>query len=385
MDERRRGSQPPAPRIVGYWIGRKVTQSEIPTTISVKAKDAVGMLGHGDTQYVVPPGVDVLELGLVANPGQFVLIPFSDDQNSLWDQTHTLLVTEEQAAVQRDINARFYAALLAQLPYDASDLESAVAESRKLGKLHPIFGLLRQAATDTWAAERRPSEQLDDNERNRLDIAVARRAAELLREKSPRCRMDRQSVRAILKWQIGCSWDHIFDSVSRGDYDDAIIRVVARVKLKRGLKMPVSCILQVLPGVQRLDIFFLIVGRASVNPVGELHEWLLRQEPLGPDPASAELAVRALYASWRMEADPVAAKTMMRAHVYRIQHEPVSDDARRIKRWLETVPKVDGEYLIPEGDLPLFEGMNDPLERWDRALFTTVDEIIVSLPERAVD
>jgi hypothetical protein len=252
-------SRPPTSRIVGYMIGRKVNQSEIPSTIPVKARDVVGLLGHGDMQYMVPPGVDILELGVIAQPGQFVLIPCNADHRSLWDETVTLVVTAEQAAVQRGITTRFYEALLAHLPHDADDLKAGVAVNSEREKLHPVFGFLRRAAIETWARERRASDPLDEAERKRLDVAVACRAAALLRETAPRCRLDRQSLRSLAQMQLGCQWDRILASVAQGDYEDAVVRVLARAKIGRGLKMPISCILQVLPGVERLDILFAML------------------------------------------------------------------------------------------------------------------------------
>jgi hypothetical protein len=85
-----------------------------------------------------------------------------------------------------------------------------------------------------------------------------------------------------------------------------------------------------------------------------------------------------------MEGDPVAANSIMRTHVERVEREPISADARLIKLWLATVPKVEGLYEVREEDQPLFDGMEDALERWERALLTTIDEIIMSLPERGV-
>lgn len=46
-------SDPPTPRIVGSLIGRWMEPSEIPSTIPVEARRAVGLLGHEDIQYRV--------------------------------------------------------------------------------------------------------------------------------------------------------------------------------------------------------------------------------------------------------------------------------------------------------------------------------------------
>lgn len=374
----------PTPRIIGYQIGRKVDQDEIPSTVPDKARDLVGMLGFDGASYMVAPGVDVLELGVIANPGNFLLLPLNAYKEPLWKETVTLIVTPEQAAVQRNINARFFAALLAELPHDAADLEAGVASLSERGRVHPIFDAIRRAALETWAQERRVDAPLDDAERRRLDAAVARRTIAWLRGKAPRCRLDRQSLRPIVEKHFGSHWAHILASVAEGDYEDATLRVLARAKIGRGLKMPMSCIIQVLPGVERLDIFFGMLRWVCEPAVPALDAWLKRGT-LGSEPETAELAVRVLFAMFQLTDDLVEAKALMRMHVPGIQHEPVSADARLVKLYLATVPKVDGSYDVPEEDQHLFDGIEGVMDRWERAFLTTIDEIIVSLPERAAD
>jgi hypothetical protein len=374
--------------IIGYWIARKVAQSEIPASIPVRAKDVVGLLGGGyGHHHLVTPGIDVLELGILTSAGRFLLIPVNADRKSVWAQTVDLLVTPEQAATQRDISQRFYAALLAALPHDADDLHAAVTSDREQERReHHVFNLLGRAATEIWALERRPTEPLTDTERQRLEGAVSRRTVALLSEAVPHCRLDRQSLASIVNvHQMACSWDRILCSVAQGDYDDAVARVLARIKIGRGIRMPMSCLLQVLPGVLRLDIFFLFIQRASEHPAQALLHWVEERDPLGADPAAAELAVRVLYAIWGSTQDMNEAKSIMRTHLHRIRSEPSSDDARLIKVYLATALKVRGAYRIPEADLPLFNRVEAALERWDRALRTTIDEVIVSLPARVVD
>jgi hypothetical protein len=373
-------------QLIGYKIARRVEQSEIPATIPVRAKDVVGLLGS--VHHLVAPGIDVLELGILGSPGRFLLIPHNADHAPVWEETIDLLVTQEQAAAQRNISDRFYAALLEVLPHDAADLQAGIASQwEQERQVHPVFSLLCRAAVEIWAIERRPAEPLTDAERQRLEGAVARRAVALLSEPVPHCRLDRESLEPIVnKHQMACSWDRILCSVAEGDYDDAVARVLARIKLRRKLNMPMSCILQVLPGVQRLDIFFLIVQRASEHPAHALLRWVEAREPLGADPAAAELAVRVLYAIWGSTQDTNEAKSIMRTHLHRIKSEPSSDDARLIKVYLATALKIrGGAYWIPEADLPLFDRVEAALERWQEALRTTVDEVIISLPARAVD
>src|SRR5262249_18881806 len=150
---------------------------------------------------------------------------------------------------------------------------AGVASLQDRGQVHPVFDLLRRAAVNTWAAERRPAEPLTDAERDRLEAATAQRAVDLLRE-GPRCRLDRDSLHGIVATPSRCTWDRVLRSLAQRDYDDAIVRVLGRIKIGRGLDMPISCVLQILPHVQRLDIFFLIVRRANENPAPALRRWL---------------------------------------------------------------------------------------------------------------
>jgi hypothetical protein len=376
-------SDPPTTQIAGYQIARRVTQDEIPSSTPFPAKDAVGVLGSGGAPYSVPPGVDVFELGIIANPGRFLLIPNNAHGETLWDQTVDLLVTEEQAVAQREIIERFYDALLAQIPYDAADLEAGVASSSERRKRHPVFDVLCRAALETWSTERRPAEPLDDIERKRLELAVARRAVQLLQE-SPPCRLDRQSLRSIVVTQFGCQWDRILRSNACGDHDDVVVRVLARIQINRRLNMPMSCIVQVLAGIQQLEIFFLVLRSASEKPAPALQDWLKR-DPLGADPAAAELAVRVLYATWRMTDDPDEAKSILRMHVQRIQHKPISADASLIKLFLAMVSLVEGNCDLPTDHAPLFDAMDQAVQRWEAALLAPFSEIIGSLPEHAVD
>ena len=368
-------------QLIGYKIARRVEQSEIPATIPVRAKDVVGLLGSNNVHHLVAPGIDMLELGILRSPGRFLLIPHNADHEPSWEETIDLLVTQEQAAAQRNINDRFYAALLDLLPHDAADLQAGVTSDREQRCQHPVFSMLDRAATEIWAIERRPAEPLTNAERQRLEGAVARRAVALLSEPVPHCRLDRESLEPIVKQhQMACSWDRILCSAVRGDYDDAVARVLARIKLRRKVNMPMSCLLQVLPGVRRLDIFFLFIQRASEHPAQALLHWVEGHEPLGAGPAAAELAVRILYAIWGSTQDTNEAKSIMQTHLHRIQSEPSSDDARLIKVYLATALKIQGEYRIPEADLSLFDRVEAALERWERALRTTIEEVIVSLP-----
>jgi hypothetical protein len=319
---------------------------------------------------------------LISNAGQFELIPLNTHHKALWREVIDLVVTEEQAARQRDIMMRFYRALLDHLPHDASDLDAGVKDERARGGPHAVFGLLRRAAIETWAEERRTLEPLDDAERERLDGMVARRAAELMREMAPPCRLDRKSFRSILETHIGCLWDRILQAVAEGDHDDAVVRTLARAKIGRGLKMPTECILAVLPGVERLDIFFALIGRTTDDTVTVLENWL-QHDAHGADPAGAELVVRVLYAIWRLEQDPDVVRSIIKTSLERVSCEPASEPARMIKVWLTLASHTRGSYVIDAQDASLMERVNEAITVWEDALAVSLDEIVMSLPERA--
>lgn len=372
---------PSGSEIIGHEIHRKVAQSEIPSHLSLKAHEVRGVLGADGYKYIIPPGIDPLELGVIVNAGQFDMVPVDRENKPLWNESINLLVTEDQAAQQRTIVMYLYHALLDYLPHDASDLEAGVQAEAQHGGTHPIFGLLRRAAIETWAEHRGEAAVLGDDERERLYAGVARRTAALLREMAPPCKLDRKSLRAILKRPVACLWDRIAAAIAEGNYDDATLRALARVKLNRGLELPVECVVTVLPGVRQLDIFFALICHATGDVVNGLADRLWRGAA-GTGFLEAEQAVRALYAIWRL-ASPDAACAIVRSSLRYTAHEPVSKIGGGLRVWLAE----------QAGDEPTL-GMlaNAPVSRDDvwaavavaeRAFATTLDEILAALPEHA--
>jgi hypothetical protein len=167
------------PRIVGYEILRRVEPGEVPGYPVDPRRDRA-VLGALETRYLVPPDVDVFELGLIDWPGLHELLPVDEDDKPLWDDVIHLLVSEAEAARQRELLLMAYRALCGMIA-EADELEASVAERSRRHEAHPVFGMLRLATIDVWAARRRAMGQLGVRELHFLHAEVARRVAARIR------------------------------------------------------------------------------------------------------------------------------------------------------------------------------------------------------------
>ncbi|HEX7941917.1 MAG TPA: hypothetical protein VF488_08915 [Gemmatimonadaceae bacterium] len=167
------------PRIVGYEILRRVEPGEVPGAPLDPRKDRA-VLGAREKRYLVPPDVDVFELGLIDRPGPHELLPVDEDDKPLWDDVIHLLISEAEATRQRELLRKAYRALCGMIA-EADELEASVAERSRRREAHPVFGMLRLATIDVWAARRRGVGQLGVRELDSLHAEVARRVAARIR------------------------------------------------------------------------------------------------------------------------------------------------------------------------------------------------------------
>ena len=163
------------PRVVGYEILRRVEPGELPGYSLDPRKDRV-VLGAREQRYLVPPDIDVFELGLIDRPGPHELLPIDEHDKPLWDGVIHLLVGEAEAARQRELLRMAYRALCGMIA-EADELEASVAERSRRGEAHPVFGMLRLATIDVWAARRRGLGPLGVRELHFLHAEVVRRVA----------------------------------------------------------------------------------------------------------------------------------------------------------------------------------------------------------------
>jgi hypothetical protein len=166
-------------RIVGYEILRRVEPGEVPGyPLDPRRERAV--LGAREERYLVPPGVDIFELGLIDRSGPHELLPIDENDKPLWDDVIHLLISEAEAVRQRELLRKAYCALCGMI-VEADELEASVAERRRRREAHPVFGMLRLATIDVWAARRRGPGQLGVRELDSLHSEVARRVAAQIR------------------------------------------------------------------------------------------------------------------------------------------------------------------------------------------------------------
>lgn len=165
--------------MIGYEILRRVERWEVPGhPLDPRTERAV--LGTWSATYLVPPGIDLFELGLVDRAGHFELLPITSDHKPLWDRVVHVLVTDAQAERQRGILLRSYRALLAMI-LESDELEASVVEWSRRGATHPVFGMLRLATIDVWKAKRRGRAPLSESELEALHARVARQVAAKIR------------------------------------------------------------------------------------------------------------------------------------------------------------------------------------------------------------
>jgi hypothetical protein len=161
--------------VIGYEILRRVSPSEVPAyPLDPRTERAV--LGARGGRYLVPPRIDVFELGLLGSPGPYELLPIDADDKALWQEVVHLLVTSAQAERQRALLLRAYRALHTMI-LEADELEASITAWSRRGAVHPVFGILRLETIEVWRSTRQASEPLTQRALDALHIDVARRVA----------------------------------------------------------------------------------------------------------------------------------------------------------------------------------------------------------------
>lgn len=169
----------PAPRLIGHEILRRFVQGDdttVPFDPPIDARRERAVLGPPDGRYLVPPGVDLFELGVIARAGRYELLPIDVADRPLWRAITDVMVTEDEALRQRRLLLRCYRALQSAIR-EADALDADVTAWRSRGEMHPIFWMLRVETIEVWKQRRRICEPMTDRELDLLHAAVARRVA----------------------------------------------------------------------------------------------------------------------------------------------------------------------------------------------------------------
>lgn len=164
------------PRLLGHEILRRVSRLDVPANYPLNPRSDRAVLGALEGRYLVPPGIDVLELGLIDTAGRFELLPIDRRDKPLWDQVTHLLITNAEAERQREIVLSTYRTLCARIA-EAEQLRSSVAEWSRSCVAHPVFGTIRFETIATWTSRRHGTEPLCERVLERLRAEVARRVA----------------------------------------------------------------------------------------------------------------------------------------------------------------------------------------------------------------
>lgn len=166
-------------RLIGHEILKRVAQADFPR-YPVNPLTTRGVLGACGERYLIPPGVDPLELGLIQVPGNYVLLPVDTDDTPMWDAVVNFQVTEAQAVRQRQLLMRSYQALHDMIG-EADELDASVSEWSRCGRTHPVFGMLRLEIIRAWVESGHEAGPLSAAERIALDRSAAVRVAARIR------------------------------------------------------------------------------------------------------------------------------------------------------------------------------------------------------------
>ena len=167
------------PSVIGYEILRRVERAEL-SGYPLNPRTARAVLGARNRRYLVPPGIDLFELGLLDTAGRYELLPIDVDDKPLWDEVVHLVVSDAQVERQRQILRRSYRALHAII-WEASKLESSIAEWSRRGETHPVFGMLRLETIEVWKSMRHEIEPLNESRLGSLRARVVHQVAASVR------------------------------------------------------------------------------------------------------------------------------------------------------------------------------------------------------------
>jgi hypothetical protein len=164
------------PRLLGHEILQRVGRAEVPAEYPLNSRTDRAVLGSREGRYLVPPGIDVLQLGLIATAGAFELLPIDRRDKPLWNEVTHVLVTPAEVERQYAIVLRSYRVLCDRI-VEAEELRASVVDWSRRRVAHPVFGTIRFETIATWKSMRRGTEPLGERALGRLHAEVARRVA----------------------------------------------------------------------------------------------------------------------------------------------------------------------------------------------------------------
>lgn len=366
--------------IVGYEILREMRPIEFPSGFT-KDPRRVGPV-YFTQGYVVPPGVNPLELGLLSSPGLFQLLPVDAMGSLYWNDAIDLPVTKEEATRQTKILLRSYHALLDALPYDAVEIDEAVEAALHAHEEHYILALVRKATIGLWADQ---PKELKGSASERISARVAQRTLMLLWQLAPPCSLDQESLQAVMMMPASHLCVRIQSSIAEADYTDAILRTLARIKRGR-LELPAALVIELLPEVPQLDIFFLLVRNATSEIVSLLTHHLSGQIGLTRRNPTA-LAIRILYAIWSLDSSEPS-RSLVQWALRLLAREPVESIERSMRIWLayqlgdQSLVRLlaEDEPDLLDDNAPTSPAYLEAIAEAERAFRATIDDVIATLP-----
>lgn len=374
--------------LAGYRLLARIQGDEarwaVPTPLPLPGGQSF-LVGTARGPYMLPAGIDPLELGLIVTPGEYDLVPVDPLNRPLHRGALHLAVSEKQAAEQRSIWRKSYEALLEVIPDDAEDIERDVHAMGAQGRFHPCLEALSRATIDTWCRDRDPTAELDESERHRLRRHVAARALMGLRQEAPQCQLDASSMRMLAGNLSYVLLDRLDLALEEGHVEDATARALTRYRM--GLHVPPRYAAALLLRTRRLDIGFLITRR-TLHPLEllELIDPVKGHTPPTLSSLQGAALVRAMYAM--LEHSSVRSEWteafvfQLRWRLERVAHVRLSPFDAGL-RW-SLARKLGGRTLLEsiQNEIDVAESL-EILEIANAALHRSLEQIISELPERS--
>lgn len=363
------------------------------TTSDARALTKGPLLDANGDKIVIPAGMGHLHLReLVPDlfPGTYRLMPVdaAGRELPLGEPIETEVVDRQLSEALRSVLETAGRVFLERVHADP-ELTAAMADVARSPDWQNIMARALQMGDPGLWLGLRPHEPLDEVTHQRLvkssveRLIVTLRAVTGLDARGATFRLDRESYEALLRTPALITLDHIRAAIGRADHGDAAVRALVRLSL--GETLPADVLADILCGVERLDVFLVLVRHASGNRLGALHS-LLAKNRLPSTWEGSEQKALTLFALWQLGATQTQTRPVVRRWLRRLLREVATERAAGLLAWLVTdLDEPDVHQVASDVGLSAPAGMPEAMGALagDLLLHGDVEEVVAGLPERA--
>ncbi len=293
-----------------YWT------PPIVSIAGVEAKPTGPLRDERGRPMVVPPGFDFDDPTKPAMvPGKYVLVPIDARGRELpgLPTIEKVVVDPLRALAMQSVITEATMLVLARSVNDARLALGFMELMQSADKQGVMLKAMQQASTEIWGGDL-PAEPLEPERHRRLVAATTDRIiagvyALLEKDDPQRFRLDRESFDALIRQPLVLSVDHLMASAGRADFEDAAVRALA--KLYIGEELPFWFVADILPGLERLDLFLVLIRFASGDRIDGLTR-LLDEEKFADGIEGSESRAMAIFALWILGNNEAVRPTVLR-------------------------------------------------------------------------